>query len=269
MNKLFLATAVAAITTTSALAGIEIGGTYAGTASVDATTKDLAYAQELDLNVTGTSTHGTVTAKLDENADIGDLYLNTSIGGFDVRFGKVDSITGIKVGTTIAGFTVSMHKAAGTDGASTVDASTLIGPITLSGDDILESDRLLKGSVNVAGIQVGGSYQDTATGSNTILDAGVEVRGIALDIANASIGDASVTKTGDSKHALLGTMTSATNGTNVMGAKVTLGDLSGKIVNLNDTNTYTVALNRGIMTYSYDKVSGGDSTLSAGVKVTF
>ena len=64
-------------------------------------------------------------------------------------------------------------------------------------------------------------------------------------------------------------MTSATNGTNVMGAKVTLGDLSGKIVNLNDTNTYTVALNRGIMTYSYDKVSGGDSTLSAGVKVTF
>ena len=64
-------------------------------------------------------------------------------------------------------------------------------------------------------------------------------------------------------------MTSATNGTDVRGAKVSLGDLSAKVVELNSTNTYTVALNRGIMTYSYAKVEDGDSTVSAGVKFTF
>jgi len=268
MNKLLLATAVAAITA-SALAGIEIGGTYEGTASADTSAKDLAYAQELDLVITGTGTHGTVTAKLDENADIGDLYLDTSIANFDVRLGKVNSITGVEVSTTVAGITVSVHKAVGTDGAITVDTSTVVGAITLSGEDVLESDRLLSAGINVAGIDVGGSYQNTTTGLNTIFDAGLEVQGISIDVAHASIGDASVTKTGDSKHALLGTMTSATNGTTVKGAKASLGDLSAKVVSLNSNNTYTLALERGIMTYSYEKVSGGASTVKAGVTFTF
>jgi len=249
--------------------GVSVTGTYEGTASVDTTTKDLTYTQTLDLVILGTGPDGTVTVKVDEAGDVGDLYLDTNLFNFDVRLGKVDSITGIEVGTSIAGFTVSVHQASGTNGATTVDASTVFGPINLSGEDVLDDDRLLSAGMEIAGIDVGGSYQNTTTGTNTILDAGLGIQGIGIDVAHASIGDASVTKTGDSKHALLGTMTSATNGTSVKGVKASLGDLSAKLVSLNSNNTYTLAFERGIMTYSYEKVSGGTSTFSAGVKVTF
>ena len=248
---------------------VSVTGTYEGTASVDATTKDLTYTQGLDLVMVGTSSNGSVTVNIDETATVGDLYLDTNLFNFDVRLGKVDSITGIEVGTSIAGFTVSVHKATGSGGATTVDASTVFGPISLSGEDVLDDDRLLSAGMEIAGIDVGGSYQNTTTGTNTILDAGLGIQGISVDVAHASIGDASVTKTGSSKHALLGTMTSATNGTSVKGVKASLGDLSAKLVNLNSNNTYTLSLERGIMTYSYEKVSGGASTVSAGVKVTF
>jgi len=248
---------------------VSVTGTYEGTASVDATTKDLTYTQGLDLVMVGTSPHGSVTLNIDETATVGDLYLDTNLFNFDVRLGKVDSVTGIKVSTSIAGFTVSVHKATGSGGATTVDASTVFGPITISGEDVFDDDRLLSAGMEIAGIDVGGSYQNTTTGTNTIVDAGLGIQGITVDVAHASIGDASVTKTGTSKHALLGTMTTATNGTSVKGVKASLGDLSAKLVNLNSNNTYTLSLERGIMTYSYEKVSGGASTVSAGVKVTF
>jgi len=248
---------------------VSVTGTYEGTASVDATTKDLTYTQGLDLVMVGTSPHGSVTLNIDETATVGDLYLDTNLFNFDVRLGKVDSVTGIKVSTSIAGFTVSVHKATGSGGATTVDASTVFGPITISGEDVFDDDRLLSAGMEIAGIDVGGSYQNTTTGTNTIVDAGLGIQGISVDVAHASIGDASVTKTGTSKHALLGTMTTATNGTSVKGVKASLGDLSAKLVNLNSNNTYTLSLERGIMTYSYEKVSGGASTVSAGVKVTF
>ena len=248
---------------------VSVTGTYEGTASVDATTKDLTYTQGLDLVMVGTSPYGSVTVNIDETATVGDLYLDTNLFNFDVRLGKVDSVTGIKVSTSIAGFTVSVHKATGSGGATTVDASTVFGPITISGEDVFDDDRLLSAGMEIAGIDVGGSYQNTTTGTNTIVDAGLGIQGISVDVAHASIGDASVTKTGTSKHALLGTMTTATNGTSVKGVKASLGDLSAKLVNLNSNNTYTLSLERGIMTYSYEKVSGGASTVSAGVKVTF
>lgn len=254
--------------TVAETSNVSVTGTYEGTATHDF--DDLTYTQSLDLVIVGTSPgNGSVTVKVDETATVGDLYLDTNILNFDVRLGKVDSITGIEVGTTIAGFTVSAHQASGANGATTIDASTVMGPLNLSGEDILDDDRLLSAGMDIAGIGVGGSYQNTTTGTNTILDAGLGIQGFDVDVAHASIGDASVTKTGDSKHALLGTMTSATNGTNVKGAKVSLGDLSAKVVSLNSNNTYTLALTRGIMTYSYEHVSGGDSTASAGIKLTF
>jgi len=255
--------------TATETSNVSVTGTYEGTASVDATTKDLTYTQGLDLVMVGTSPHGSVTLNIDETATVGDLYLDTNLFNFDVRLGKVDSVTGIKVSTSIAGFTVSVHKATGSGGATTVDASTVFGPITISGEDVFDDDRLLSAGMEIAGIDVGGSYQNTTTGTNTIVDAGLGIQGITVDVAHASIGDASVTKTGTSKHALLGTMTTATNGTSVKGVKASLGDLSAKLVNLNSNNTYTLSLERGIMTYSYEKVSGGASTVSAGVKVTF
>ena len=64
-------------------------------------------------------------------------------------------------------------------------------------------------------------------------------------------------------------MTGATNGTDVRGIKLAYGDLSAKVVELNATNTYTVALERGIMTYQYDKIENGADEVSVGVKFTF
>jgi hypothetical protein len=187
----------------------------------------------------------------------------------DVQLGKVDSVNGIRVGTTVAGVTVSAHQVSGTNQRTTLDAGYTLGPIELSGVDILDSARLMSADVNVAGIDLGGSYQKTTVGANTIGDAGIEVAGFQVEGAYGKINDASVTKTGTSKHALLGVMTTATNGTKVYGGKVSMGDLSAKVVNLNSNNTYTVALARDLMTYSYEKVSGGDSTVSAGVVFKF
>ena len=245
--------------------GVSVSGTYEGTATDSGT-----YTQELEVVVGMNSEAGSVTAKVDETGTVGDLYLDTSISSIDLRLGKVDGEMGMKASTTVAGVTVSAYQPSGANQSTEIGASTDLGPINVAGEDILDSDRLLSANVLLGDLtDIGGSYQKTTTGTNTILDAGLEVAGFQVDVANASIGDASVTKTGDSKHSLLGTMTSATNGTDVRGLKVAMGDISAKVVELNSKNTYTVALKRGIMTYSYDKVEDGDSTVSAGIKLTF
>ena len=243
---------------------ISVSGTYAGTITDSGT-----YTDTLEVVVVGSAPAGAVTIKLDKTGTVGDLYLDTKVLMLDVQLGKVDSVNGIRVGTTVAGVTVSAHQVSGTNQRTTLDAGYTLGPIELSGVDILDSARLMSADVNVAGIDLGGSYQKTTVGANTIGDAGIEVAGFQVEGAYGKINDASVTKTGTSKHALLGVMTTATNGTKVYGGKVSMGDLSAKVVNLNSNNTYTVALARDLMTYSYEKVSGGDSTVSAGVKFTF
>ena len=245
--------------------GVSVSGTYEGTATDSGT-----YTQELEVVVGMATDVGSVTAKVDETGTVGDLYIDTSISVIDLRLGKVDGVLGMKASTTVAGVTVSAYQPSGTDQSVEIGASAELGMFSVAGEDLTDSARLLSANVLLGDLtDIGGSYQKTTTGTNTILDAGLEVAGITVSLANASIGDASVTKTGDSKHALLGTMTSATNGTNVRGAKVALGDLSAKVVELNSTNTYTLALNRGIMTYSYAKTAGSDGTVSAGVKFTF
>jgi len=245
--------------------GVSVSGTYEGTATDSGT-----YTQELEVVVGMATEAGSVTAKVDETGTVGDLYIDTSISSIDLRLGKVDGEMGMKASTTVAGVTVSAYQPSGANQSTEIGASTDIGPLNVAGEDILDSDRLLSANVLLGDLtDIGGSYQKTTTGTNTILDAGLEVAGFQVDVANASIGDASVTKTGDSKHSLLGTMTSATNGTDVRGLKVAMGDISAKVVELNSKNTYTVALKRGIMTYSYDKVEDGDSTVSAGIKLTF
>ena len=251
-------------TVTAASSPVSVTGTYEGTITDSGT-----YTDTLDVVVVGTADAGTVTINLDKTGTVGDLYLDTKILMFDVQLGKVDSVTGIRVGTTVAGVTVSAHQVSGANQRTTIDAGYTFGPVELSGVDILDSARLLSADVSVGGIDLGGSYQKTTVGANTIADAGIEVAGFQVEGAVGNINDASVTKTGSSKHALLGVMTTATNGTKVYGGKVTLGDISGKIVRLNSNNTYTVSLSRNLMTYSYEKVSGGDSTVSAGVKVSF
>lgn len=244
---------------------VSVSGTYEGTATDSGT-----YTQELEVVVGMTTDVGSVTAKVDETGTVGDLYLDTTISIVDLRLGKVDGEMGMKASTEISGITVSAYQPSGTDQSVQIGASAELGMFSVAGEDLTDSARLLSANVLLGDLtDIGGSYQKTTTGTNTILDAGLEVAGITVSLANASIGDASVTKTGDSKHALLGTMTSATNGTDVRGAKVALGDLSAKVVELNSTNTYTLALNRGIMTYSYAKTAGSDGTVSAGVKFTF
>ena len=245
--------------------GVSVSGTYEGTATDSGT-----YTQELEVVVGMATDVGSVTAKVDETGTVGDLYLDTTISIVDLRLGKVDGEMGMKASTEISGITVSAYQPSGTDQSVQIGASTDLGPISVSGEDLTDSARLLSANVLLGDLtDIGGSYQKTTTGTNTILDAGLEVAGITVSLANASIGDASVTKTGDSKHALLGVMTTATNGTDVRGLKVALGDLSAKVVELNSTNTYTLALNRGIMTYSYAKTAGSDGTASVGVKFTF
>jgi len=223
--------------------GVSVSGTYEGTATDSGT-----YTQELEVVVSMSSDAGSVTAKVDETGTVGDLYIDTSISFIDLRLGKVDGEMGMKASTTVAGVTVSAYQPSGANQSVQIGADADVGPFSLTGEDLLDDARLIGAGIEVAGVDLGGTYQKTTTGTNTIMDAALEVQGISVSVANASVGDASVTKTGDSKHALLGTMTTATNGTNVRGLKVALGDLSAKVVELNSTNTYTLALERGIMT---------------------
>jgi hypothetical protein len=255
---------IAAEEVSQAPSPISVSGTYEGTITDSGT-----YTDTLEVVVVGSAPAGAVTIKLDKTGTVGDLYLDTKVLMLDVQLGKVDSVNGIRVGTTVAGVTVSAHQVSGTNQRTTLDAGYTLGPIELSGVDILDSARLMSADVNVAGIDLGGSYQKTTVGANTIADAGLEIADFQVEGAYGNINDASVTKTGTSKHALLGVMTTATNGTKVYGGKVSMGDLSAKVVNLNSNNTYTVALARDLMTYSYEKVSGGDSTVSAGVVFKF
>ena len=244
---------------------VSVSGTYEGTATDSGT-----YTQELEVVVGMTTDVGSVTAKVDETGTVGDLYLDTTISIVDLRLGKVDGEMGMKASTEISGITVSAYQPSGTDQSVQIGASAELGMFSVAGEDLTDSARLLSANVLLGDLtDIGGSYQKTTTGTNTILDAGLDIMDITVSVANASIGDASVTKTGDNKHSLLGTMTGATNGTDVRGIKVAYGDLSAKVVELNATNTYTVALERGIMTYSYDKIENGADAVSVGLKLTF
>ena len=159
---------------------VSVSGTYEGTATDSGT-----YTQELEVVVGMTTDVGSVTAKVDETGTVGDLYLDTTISIVDLRLGKVDGEMGMKASTEISGITVSAYQPSGTDQSVQIGASTDLGPFSVAGEDLTDSARLLSAGVNVAGVDVGGSYQTTTTGTNTIMDAGLEVAGFQVDVANA------------------------------------------------------------------------------------
>ena len=98
-------------TATETTNGVSVTGTYEGTLTDSGT-----YTQSVDLVVLGTSDDGTVTMNVDETGTVGDVYVDTTLlGSLDLRLGKVDGVNGMKVSTTIAGFTVSAYQPSGSN----------------------------------------------------------------------------------------------------------------------------------------------------------
>ena len=83
MNKLLLAASAAALSTAT-VAQVDLSGKYEGTL-----TQAGVYSQTLDLTMVGSTMFGSVTAIVDENKALTDLYTTAKLGSVDLTLGEM------------------------------------------------------------------------------------------------------------------------------------------------------------------------------------
>jgi hypothetical protein len=277
-----------AATVMTANADVTITGDYTGFITNDSSVT--SYAQDLDLTIKGTMLDNTtsVTATIENISDtltIGELYVDTTIEGLNVKLGKSKGLNGLgimnkksvavnqlEIGLDAAGYGVSVNQVSG-EGNVTFDTTGSLGGINFKIQDIANTERYISASNVVAGIEVALEYQKTAVGTNTGLAASTEVAGYGLTYAQVDVGDASgVTQDGsvtNERTSILEDISDAVTGKVVRGIVVSRGDVTGKAINKNDKMTYVAMLNRGPMQYSYSKTESADGIIGAKVSFDF
>lgn len=282
VNKTILATAVA-LAMTTAIAGLEIGGTYEGTTNFDVDTSTFTYGQELDLNLTGTildnttSVHATID-DLDSGTavSLSQLYIETTIQGMGARLGNSKSQNGTglmqKKSAAVNRMELSGDVGAisGTIGTVSGSGDTVIGlrgtigDVTITAQDVTETDRFITVTADLGVVDGLMEYQTTANGTNIGLQGSTQIEGFKVTYAQVDVEDAAgVTQT----KGLLEDISDAVSGKVVRGIILSQGSLTGKLIDKNDATTYVAAYTQDIMKYSYSKTEGQDGVISA--KATF
>lgn len=181
MKKQLLIAASAATMSVSALADISITG--AASATWTATDFDTvgtpstnAYAQDLDITITGTSGATTVTATLDledvDNATVGEVKMTTSLMGIDL------TITDDKCSGTAC--TQNNYKQENVE----LIASTEIAGVTLTFEDSnVQANGSIEGEIDIAGATVSVKQSSTATTTTVSGDMG-GISGTYKNVAN-------------------------------------------------------------------------------------
>jgi len=286
MNKNLIAAVAALTLTTSALADISITGNYEGTIS-DGNPGAATYSQELDLAIVGKAELATVTAKV-KNVDAGDnitfneVYVNTTIEGLDAKLGKWQGQNGagllqkksassnkMRLATSLGGLDVAVQQGSG-DANASADIGATVGGVAIKVQNVINSDRFVSASVSKGGVDLNGEYQKTSVGTNIGGVASATVGGFGIAGALIDVEDTSAVTQDDD---ILEDISNAANGKLVKGviltSATTVGDLTGKLINKNDKNTYVAKLERGIMEYKYSKTEDTDGIISAKLTLNF
>ena len=245
MNKLLMAAAAATLAT-SAHAAVSISGDYEGTL-----TQSGVYSQELDLKLVGSTPFGSVTAIVDENQVLTDLYTTAKLRGIDLTLGTIESVNTIKASTTVAGMTVTVEKPA--TGKESLDVSGKFGGIDVTVEDITRSDRETTFGSTIAGVTSTISYQKTTAGTVLDVDASTKVGNFTVALEHDKAAD-DTTSNGGSVSMPLGLV----------------GTIKGGVaIASTDVKTYTVEVTQGILTGKWEKVGSADGVISAIAKISF
>ena len=256
MNKNLIAVIAATTISTTASAGFFLNGSYEGIAQ-DGNPGAATYTQDLDITMKGTDDNGSSVTATFENLTGGSavtatqVFVESSIEDISFKGGNYKSQNGsglmqkksavanqFEVSTSIAGAGVTLGQVSG-DGNATADATLTIGGVSVSVQNVTNSDRYVTASLNVAGTELNLERQKTSTGTNTGVSAsqtvaGVDVTGVYVDVEDT----AGVTQ----DDGILGDISDASNGKTVTGVvastDTTIGTVTGKYIDKNYLNTY-------------------------------
>jgi hypothetical protein len=250
MNKLLLAASAAALSTAT-VAQVDLSGKYEGTL-----TQAGVYSQTLDLTMVGSTMFGSVTAIVDENKALTDLYTTAKLGSVDLTLGEmtIDDVANtsiIKASTKVGGMTVSVSKPSG--GSESLDIAGTFGGIKLSVEDLTRDAREVQAVATVAGVTATVDYQNVTAGTITGLGISTKVAGLtwALDHDKAAAGTTTKEASVSMPVGLLGT------------AK------GGVKIASTDVKTYSLEYTQGILTGKWEKVGDADGVISAIAKISF
>ena len=244
-KKLMVATAAMIVSATT-FAGISLSGLYEGTLDSHG-----AYTQDIHTTMKGTSGNSSVTVVLDENFAVDDMYVETTTGPLTFKIGDSsgDDPDSTVLGVTMkaGAVTVGLNQISG--GATTIDASTTLGGISVAMTDVTNTTRETTAIYTAAGVTATVVYNKVTAGNNIDVTMATTVAGLTLSANHDSNADGTTANEGSVSKALVGLGT----------VKGTMGKTGAGVT------TKGFSLTRGIWTADWTKTGTADgvSTLKA------
>ena len=244
-KKLMVATAAMVLSATT-FAGISLSGLYEGTLDSHG-----AYTQDIHTTMKGTSGNSSVTVVLDKDFSVDDMYVETTTGPLTFKIGDSsgDDPDSTVLGVTMkaGAVTVGLNQISG--GATTIDASTTLGGISVAMTDVTSTTRETTGTFAAGGLSTTVVYNKVAAGNNIDVTVSTTVAGLTLSANHDSNADGTSTNEGSVSKALVG-----------------LGTVTGTMSKTSaGVTTKGFSLTRGIWTADWTKTGTADgvSTLKA------
>ena len=277
MAKNALITSVLLGTSLAVSAAVDITGNYEGTFT---DTSGATFTQDLDLQLVGGSDAAKVTVLMEDltggsTLTANQVFIETSIEGLGLKAGNYKNQNGsglmqaesaaanqFELSGEYQGMKLAAAQVSG-QGKVTMDASVNVAGAEVSVQNLNNSDRFIRVVAEFFGIGMEVETQKAAGGRNTAVAASV-----TATLVGVSVEDASAVTQDDG---ILEDISDATK--DVVGAVVTVstasGNVTGKVIDKNDTMTYLAELEKGVMTYGYSKTEAVDGVFSAKIKVAF
>ena len=250
MLKKLLVTTVAMAISATTFAGISLSGLYEGTLDSHG-----AYTQDITTTMKGTQGNSTVTVVLDKDFAVDDMYVETTTGPLTFKIGdwSGDDPDSTVLGVTMkaGAITIGLNQISG--GSTTVDASGVVGGITLAVTDVTDSAREITGTYSLSNIKTVVVYNKVAAGNNIDTTVSTTLAGLTLSANHDSNADGTSANEGSVSKDLLG-----------LGVvKVTLGKTSA------DVNTKEISLTRGIWTANWAQTGSADGVATLKASLAF
>jgi len=249
MFKKLLAVIAAMLLSATTFADVSLSGEYEG--SLDDSGN---YTQDVEVSVKGTSGDSTVTVTLDENGDVDDLWVETTLGAFVFKLGDYSGADGIDdddadvtkfgVSTKVGNVTITVDQEIGKTAQLTVAGK--VAGIDLSISDVLNSERETTATVVAGGVTIKTVHSKVTAGNNLDTTVSTTVAGNTLSVGHDSNSDGTSTNSASVSREItgIGTVKFETEKTSA------------------DVKTNTISVKRGIWTVEHKKVGSADGETS-------
>jgi len=246
MFKKLLVTTVAMAISATTFAGISLSGLYEGTLDSHG-----AYTQDITTTMKGTQGNSTVTLILDKDFAVDDMYVETTTGPLTFTLGDKSGddpdSTVLGVSMKAGAITLGLNQISG--GKTTIDASGVVGGITVAMTDVTATTRETTASYTAAGVTATVVYNKVTAGNNIDTTVSTTVAGLTLSGNHDSNADGTSANEGSVSKAIVGLGT----------VKATMSKTSASVT------SKSFSVTRGIWTADWTKTGSADgvSTLKA------